>query len=244
MNIPTPKYAIGDKVWNYYTTHVEREWPCPDCLGTKKWAVSTPAGGALIVACPRCSGRNIVREMPSLRYTARTAAVRELTIGSVRIDTAETDRDKVSYMCVETGVGSGSVYNESMLFATEAECKVAGDAVAAVETNSMHSRPEFLHAKDLGKLHMQAAVDRLFHDSTWAAWYHFRELRREFAELLASRNVEPPNSWEDGSYHIDEFAKTLSGTLGAASAAGEYDEVVRLLKEASASIVEHCKVAS
>lgn len=48
---------------------------------------------------------------------AHTPCVRSLTIGSIRIDT--NDSDPVSYMCAETGVGSGNIYSEQTLFATQ-----------------------------------------------------------------------------------------------------------------------------
>jgi enhancing lycopene biosynthesis protein 2 len=45
----------------------------------------------------------------------------QLTIGSVRIDT--NHESPIEYMCVETGVGSGSVWDERQLYASREEAE-------------------------------------------------------------------------------------------------------------------------
>jgi hypothetical protein len=56
--------------------------------------------------------------------------INECTIGSVQIDSADQERP-VRYMCVETGVGTGTVYDEKNLFKTHPEAKVWGEAELA-----------------------------------------------------------------------------------------------------------------
>jgi len=62
-------------------------------------------------------------------YQAFDPSVSKLTIGSVRVDTS--DERGTSYMCIETGVGSGSIYYESDLFSTHDEAMTVATLKAA-----------------------------------------------------------------------------------------------------------------
>jgi hypothetical protein len=118
----TTKYSIGDKVFYPSTTTERKQHPCPDCKGSRKWEAKSPAGGEYTFACPRCAASyNSDRDM-TLDYSASVPVVRSLTIGSVQFNTAPSSYDHgARYMCQETGVGSGNVYNEKDLFLTEEE---------------------------------------------------------------------------------------------------------------------------
>jgi len=125
-----PKYEIGDMVYLASTTTERKTLPCPDCLGKKTWHVRSPAGSVFTAPCPRCSSRHQSNDCLSLDYVAHEPRIEVLTIGSVRTDTAQDPRRRVSYMCSETGVGSGSVYNECDLFETKSEAQSAADLLA------------------------------------------------------------------------------------------------------------------
>jgi hypothetical protein len=136
MHIET-KFSNGDNVF-YATTRQERfEAPCYGGCDAGRLHIQ---GKDMTVACPDCYGRG---------HIARTKAApsaQRLTIGEVRVEIAEsngTDNQwggvlsysggstetnyspkrwrKESYMCVETGIGSGSIYDVEDLFVTEAE---------------------------------------------------------------------------------------------------------------------------
>lgn len=126
MAIIETKFSIGDVVYYASTTTERKQHPCPDCLGTKKWKAISPAGSEYEFSCPRCSASYRSEHDLSLDYSAFVPSAHRLTIGSVRTDSA----DKTSYMCIETGVGSGSVYDEARLFSTEDEAFVAAQALA------------------------------------------------------------------------------------------------------------------
>lgn len=128
MDIPAPKYKIGDAVWLAGTATEKRSHPCPDCLGKTTWHVRSPAGGVYEAPCPRCSGIYQSNADLDLGYLVHFPYVRLLTVGSVRVDTG--DENPVSYMCVETGVGGGSVYLESDLFASKAQAESAAEIKA------------------------------------------------------------------------------------------------------------------
>lgn len=132
MAVIETKFSVGDAVWHAGTTTEAKQHPCPDCKGEKKWKVISPAGGEYTTACPRCSAFfNSDREM-MLTYTAHVASVRRLTIGSIQYNSHPGSYDHgARYMCVETGVGGGSVYDEGRLFATEDEARVAAELIAS-----------------------------------------------------------------------------------------------------------------
>lgn len=131
------KYSIGDKVWFASTTTERRQHPCPDCKGTKQWKATSPAGEEYDFACPRCSASYNGKHEMSLTYSAYTTSVRQLTIGSIRHDTYDGWDNGTRYMCDETGVGGGSVYNESDLFPTKEEAEAVATLKAAKQNETV-----------------------------------------------------------------------------------------------------------
>jgi hypothetical protein len=126
----TTKYDIGDTVWHEGLTTEVRQHPCPDCKGSRKWVATSPAGGSFDVPCPRCSASYQSSDPLNLKYSVWVPTARKLTIGSIRANTASDEGN--SYMCLETGVGSGSVYYEAALHETEAEALAAAEIKAAI----------------------------------------------------------------------------------------------------------------
>ncbi len=121
----TTKFDIGDKVFRASTTTTRKQHPCPDCLGSKVWKATSPAGRDYEFGCPRCSASYHNDRDLILDYTVHEAIVYELTIG--RIEAFSGDKRGAKYMCEETGIGSGQVFNEDDLFRTreEAEAQAA-----------------------------------------------------------------------------------------------------------------------
>ncbi len=116
------KYKVGQTVYACSITLGSERVTCPDCLGTKAWAVTTPAGEEFSISCAACKHGYEVRG--SIAESKFIGQVEEYTIGSVRLDTSIRDgRDCVSYMCEETGVGSGRVWDQPALYATREEAK-------------------------------------------------------------------------------------------------------------------------
>lgn len=140
MAVIETKFSVGDKVWHASTVEEQRQHPCPDCNGERKWQAVSPAGYEYTFACPRCSARFASHDELSLAYTAHAAAARQLTIGSVRHDSHEGafgNHERNTYMCQETGVGGGTIYYESNLFSTEAEALVAAELMAAKNNSTL-----------------------------------------------------------------------------------------------------------
>jgi hypothetical protein len=126
------KYSIGDVVYFATTTKERRRHACPDCLGSEKWSVTSPAGTEYSIACPRCTRGYLADRDLSLDYTVYAPVVTRLTIGSVQFNSAAGSYDSgTRYMCTETGVGSGSIYDEDRLFETEEGAHAAATVIAA-----------------------------------------------------------------------------------------------------------------
>lgn len=126
------KYAIGDVVWHANTNSEKKRRDCPDCLGAKKWAITSPAGGEYSIACPRCWTSYMSDRDLSLEYAQFVGNARKLNIGSVRHDSHNFGEGaKTEYMCLETGIGNGSIYREHDLFSTEEEAQAVAEIKAA-----------------------------------------------------------------------------------------------------------------
>ena len=134
MAVIETKYSVGDVVFHAGLTTERKQHPCPDCKGERKWKAVSPAGSEFSFGCPRCNTRFSSFDDLKLDYTAHVPSIQRLTIGSVQFNSAKESWDSgARYMCLETGVGSGQVYQEANLYATEAEALEAAEAEAAVK---------------------------------------------------------------------------------------------------------------
>ncbi len=200
MGIPVPKFNIGDKVFESNVTTQHREHPCPDCLGTKKWKAISPAGKEYEAGCQRCCGSWTSYGFPTLAYSVHVPGVRSLTIGSVQIDT--NDEKPVRYMCVETGVGSGSVYYENALFETSDDAMAAATADADALNRVVQEQPKELDRLWFSKLELDNATDELNRTAIWHSWYSYKNLRDEVLSTT-----------QDESLGIDEIRERLSAEI-------------------------------
>jgi hypothetical protein len=114
-----PKFSVGDQVFHPEVVHETVQVTCPDCLGEKSWTAHTPSGEEIPISCPTCKyGYEVRGTIGSYEVTGRVVS---LTVGSVRYDSHAGPEMQWSYMCEETGVGSGQVYYETKLFVSTEE---------------------------------------------------------------------------------------------------------------------------
>lgn len=115
-----PKFEIGQKVFavtsKYDSEIVHAE--CDVCNSTGKVKIS---GRDEEYICPICHGR-----MEEKHYGFKyIIAYRNATIGKVQTEEYSkryrSYQSRITYMLQETGVGSGSIWKEERLFATEEE---------------------------------------------------------------------------------------------------------------------------
>lgn len=138
--MPEPRYRIGEHVFHATTIEGKRSVDCPDCLGMGKWKVESPTGIKIDIPCPRCDGRCAISAFAWQPYT------RLLTVGQVRMEwpkaSWDSDRSVFQYMCGETGIGSGSIYDESKLFPLESDAEVCAKFLAADANGRIKDRSD------------------------------------------------------------------------------------------------------
>lgn len=201
LKVPTPKFAKGDKVFFASTFMTKHSIPCPDCDGSGKWPITSPAGNNFTISCARCRYDYGSRTPElSLSWPTFVGNVKELTVGSVRIDT-DSDRP-ISYMCTETGVGSGSVYYECDFYADKETALKAADGKAQA-ANLTHTAVKTQALEVLPYVHLtyENAVEEAYH----VKW---RELNNRISYLIDDLgNVE---AVEDIPATIERFKKCES----------------------------------
>lgn len=119
------KFALGEYVWKAWNG-TESYWqPCDFCAATGQIA---SADGNTIRQCPECYGRRGSKEWRERRWLVD----RRLQVGEIRL-AVNADTFEERYMCVETGIGSGTLHNADHLFETEDEAQAYCDERNAEE---------------------------------------------------------------------------------------------------------------
>jgi len=113
MQTIKPKYKIGQEVYKINWCNPTTWKTCEACNGAT--FVHIKENGKQI-SCPDCRGVG----KHSIYLGTRWAIGSKLTIGKIQIEQFDTEyndhEDRITYMCRETGVGTGSVYEEKDLF--------------------------------------------------------------------------------------------------------------------------------
>jgi predicted RNA-binding Zn-ribbon protein involved in translation (DUF1610 family) len=180
MTVIETKFSIGDVVYHAWTESERRHHPCPDCLGVRKWKAVSPAGTEYEFGCPRCGGQYLSDGDLDLSYSVFAPRASKMTIGSVRTDTHSKEGNE--YMCLETGVGSGSIYREPRLFHAEAEALAAAEVMAANQNTTtewvvkQYDKTLSLCDYEMGEAKMKAA-DALSQKLRWGVSDLFGKLR-------------------------------------------------------------------
>jgi hypothetical protein len=185
-------YSVGDVVWHAGTTTEQRQHPCPDCNGTRQWKAVSPAGDEFTFACPRCNASYSSRDDMSLKYSAFTPSVNRLTIGSVRHDSRPFNEEpRTEYMCRETGVGSGTVYRESDLFADEAAALRAAEVKCAVANESTEwVAKRYAKTLSISDYQFSSAALKLAKDEQYSAISLIGNLRDLFASIDEAKDKD------------------------------------------------------
>lgn len=208
--MPTPKFSIGDVVYIVFNKSIEAQYSCPDCLDTKQWKVITPAGTELTASCQRCncSYSSLTQKLPSLKYQKKMADIKKLTIGMVKIQWPVMNDgwqdESVNYMCLETGIGGGNVYKESVMFSSKEEAEAEAQEEADIENSKNSLFPETLEKINIGSLNIRDALIETANSAIINGSYAFRSLRNKICDAV---NIDCKN--ED---KIQEIEKILNDT--------------------------------
>jgi hypothetical protein len=211
-DFPVPKYRMGQTVWYPFTHFTTKDLPCPDCLDAKAWKVTTPAGTELALPCPRCD-KNFGRlhtlsgqTIPSLTVETWEGGVRRLTIGAVKIDTAARDGETVSYMAHETGIGSGSIYYEHMLFAEEQQAYDAATTMCFEQNSKTNLKPEVIQSMSFAGYQVKPAFRAADWASVYHAWDTARWLRETIDTIVDDEDGAYSKAYDIHSYCVERLA--------------------------------------
>jgi hypothetical protein len=241
-DLPTPKFKIGETVYFASSTTTQETLPCPECLGTGKWKIVTPSGAKFSTYCLRCEGRSF-NDLPSLKYLRHVPKAIALTVGSIRIDTANYYGRHIEYMCLETGIGSGSVYGEDKLYPSRDEAMAAAQANADAENAKLEATPERIQQRHIGHIRLTDAIFEKARDAIWTSWYRHNSLREDIEQAIAECDVA--NLKEELDRHLN-FDKKYRDShpfdkLLEAARSGDQSKIARALEafpEASQEEVE------
>jgi len=188
MTALTSKFSLGQKVWYAGTKKENRLMPCPDCNDAREWKVTSPAGGEYAFPCPRCTayqGDSRLR----LSYAWYVPNVVQLTIGQIKLSTDSNCPEK--YMCNETGVGSGTIYQLDVLFDTRDVAETAAQASADDRNFSVGFSPaEFNGMLEVYDYQLKDAKVRLAEEAAHRAAYKLNELVALISDARSIEEVE------------------------------------------------------
>lgn len=211
--VPTPRFAIGDTV---YVAQVERaveQLPCPDCLGSGKWNVRSPAGGEYTTSCPRCQQTYSLRnDLPSLKveHWVGKALARRITGMEIHVGRP------VEYRAAIGGGSSWMVYEDKAWLA-EDEAQAAANEQAAGKNTAASAKPEVLTARHFATLTLDEGRWDTFKNGLWNTQYHAGCLIEKVKEAVHGEDGETESTpaevvdnlreilrW-DMKYHVDNL---------------------------------------
>jgi hypothetical protein len=195
----TAPYQLDQPVWHASTTQSTEHVPCPDCMLTGRWKITTPAGDEWEHDCLRCSGSG------KLPIQSASPVVKQLTIGQVRT-VQNMDGTKHEYMCKETGIGGGSVYRHDQLFATEEEATAVAALLANERREELRDLPWLKERITLSEYQLKDAKVKEADDRAYEAEHLYEQLLRHVLEL----DVYPV--WDSGKFSEGKETGSISLT--------------------------------
>jgi hypothetical protein len=138
-----PKFAVGQTVFWPGRESVKESAQCPDCLGSAKWKVTTPAGTEFEVPCGRCNSWG--RDIPKHEITRVIPKVHSMTITAIQAETGSeyggSQYNKNEALLRYTANGH-SWMKEDMFFASHEEAESAAKAMAEEEETRLLSKDD------------------------------------------------------------------------------------------------------
>lgn len=168
-----PKYAIGTVVYMPMTERTVEQLDCPDCLGTKVWAVQSPAGGEYTTDCPRCQQTYSFRDnMPSLKVERYVGKAQARTITGYEVNSRPHHGNAKIVYKASCGGSSYWTMNEPDVFENETDALAAAEIMAAEKNTATDEKPEVLKARKFSSLKLDDARFDEFKNGIWNSNYH------------------------------------------------------------------------
>lgn len=239
LETPKPKYAIGDTVWVATVERSVDKLPCPDCLGSKKWMVRSPAGGEYTTDCPRCQRTYSIRDkLPALNVETWVGKAAPRLITGMDINAGRPVEYRARF-----GDHSYWTVTEDKSWLTEAEAKVVADAEAASKNVEAAAKPEVLTSRHFASLTLDEGRWDQFKNGIWNSQYHAGCLIERVREALEGEDGNEERSvaevveslrdavrW-DFKYHVDNLPLTPLVIAALASSDAEVRSAAEALPE-------------
>lgn len=130
MDIKT-KFNLGDRIFIIHESYQDKEIKCTTCKGSSFVQISNTNRK---IQCSDCFN-GIVRKRLPIKYHIINNGL-PLKIGKITVEKYRetylnkkntSNKNKIYYMCDETGVGSGTCWNEDICFKTKEEAQLECD---------------------------------------------------------------------------------------------------------------------
>lgn len=228
MDIPTPRFAIGATVYTAGIETEQRAFPCPDCLGTRKWEITTPAGTKAEMGCMRC-GEWISTGLPDLKYVVAAPKVHTHQISGVTVKLGQpVEYATAAHYVLREAQPPGSSWSELIIHETHEAALAEAEAKATIKNLEIQTSPGVMEKKHFSLSTLPDARFDQFKNDVWSAFYRYRHLREQLDGLLKDKlSLKDLNEalreaidWEDHPVHssatpIERLVKAAEAILTA-----------------------------
>ena len=120
------KFNLGDKIYRLGRLYIDHPTKHPNecniCSSTGRVTIDGES-----FCCPKCKGKvEVETDYSVTHYHRGEPSMDAYTIGQISAR-VQKNKIEIQYMCKETGIGSGRIYNEDECFATYEEAILATD---------------------------------------------------------------------------------------------------------------------
>jgi len=204
--LPKPKYGVGDTFWVAGVESKTSQLSCPDCLGSRTWKATSPAGVEHELACPRCgngySATSIGGDrLPSLSYVEHVAVARRFTVGGIEVrshDWSDEPGGRITYYSNPQG---GSTYRENQAYDSEETALTVARLQAAEANAKVQASAEHLEKTRFAALTLRDAVLSAAHQSAYEAWWAYVHLKEDVESAVENGDVK--DLCEELKRHLD-----------------------------------------
>jgi predicted RNA-binding Zn-ribbon protein involved in translation (DUF1610 family) len=192
-----PKHSVGDVVWKITSERKVVRFDCPDCLGSKSWECTSPAGQSYEVDCPRCTGSYSPfsgvhgSKIPGLDRAIWHHSVMAGVVTYIKIDKLwDHDEGKARPDYYYLDGSANSYVNGVDLYATKEEAEAVAKLKNAEELAKDEAKPETIQAGKFSEMTFRDAQVSRLADRIWEGWMAYRWLAEEAGELVRPNGSE------------------------------------------------------